>query len=234
MKIEELKRFDKFATENGTFDIVVLEVLVDRISVSDGEERISSHRIYYIKIPTNPEMQKGRYDKGYPILCRILESGSELRGWNYVKNVADEFECRCYTFFNSEDHQIIKSVSGGFNSGKWKRFFQFETRGYSYCSLEPSSNVTEKFISDLILEWVEFFGEGGCYGTEFGFYKVNGKIRKVVRNRNTVYYLDDKGDVKWFHVKSNESYLNKMIRTFDFSKEHFRLTLYAYSDNIKA
>lgn len=238
MKIEELKRFDKFKIiksndcydKTYSYERIILEVEKDSdYIINENGENLYSYMVYYIDMDSNSTL---RYYEAEKVKMKCINSNSELTGWTFIENVFDTFECSIYES-SSSSNRIIKEKDLEFNVKKWRNYIIYAYSRGIYCKFSPSSHIDSDYIISGIHENVEHYGTGGCLGDSFGLYNINGKIRKVVRNRNTVYYFNDLGELKSFYVKTGTNFYNKLIKTFYFSKEHFELTLNMYLLNIK-
>lgn len=238
MKIEDLKSFDTFDTDETSllksgettskkYKIVVLCTHLRREIRRYGDASPDSYRVHYIKIPQN--YKPTWYGDNLMIHFEEVQAGSELNDWKYDSNIGEGFECLVIKRFFSQRAEMTKSKYIEFNKYCWESFFRGDDFSIGYCSLLPDPRVRNSLICEWIDERIPKTGNHGCYGIEFGLYKINGDVSEVVRYLNTVYYVGKNQKIKSFYIKEYGVFCRKFIKTFDFSKTHFKLSLHAYS-----
>lgn len=237
MKIEDLKSFDTFDAEeisllksgetiSKKYKIVVLCTYPKEFARTHGQFLPVLCMVHYIKIPQ--KYKPTWYGDNLMIHSRDVQAGSELTDWKYDSNIRDGLECIVFGRSNSSRVEMTKSKNTEFNIYRWEGFFKRDDFPIGYCSLLPDPRVRNTLICEWIDRRIPKTGTHGCYETEFGLYKINGEVCKVVRYLNTVYYMGKNQKIKSFYIKEYGSFCRKFIKTFDFSKTHFELSLHAY------
>ena len=116
-----------------------------------------------------------------------------------------------------------------FSEKYWNRFF-LKLSGkpnYIQCVFEPSGRFSTETVSGSICRYVE--ENMGRYesivGFRFGYYRINGELKKIVKFRDRVYFIKRNGSLGSFLCLCDSKFERKVKKTFHFSTGHARIWL---------
>lgn len=226
MKIQDFKQFDKVIFNDQ--ELIILDVF-EKTTFYSKKEKIINYYLFYLVL-TNESQTTGFVRK----LC--LTKDSVVSDWKLITNVKDDFECRLSTLGSNAKHKI-KSKDKPFSEKDWSYFFSsftnkedstvifFDLNPNYYVRFDSFSTSIEKLIRNKINNWY-----AGFY---FGYYKVNGKIVKIVTFNKKVYYLKNNGTLGVFDFLKPEKFFRKLKKTFYFSEEHALILANIITSTIK-
>lgn len=217
MKIQDLKPFDQITVRGR--ELVVLTSVCEYSAYL--EHYIPDiYSLFYI------DLSKIHYGSTHVYNIRLTKD-SEMIEWEKIGNIQDSFECEIYTV-GSKD-KICKTLDKDFSEKDWNRFFsKISGKPTSIlCVFEPSGRFSTETVSGSICEYVE--ENVGRYesivGFRFGYYRINGEIKKIVKFGDTVYFLKRNGSLGSFLCLCDSKFERKLKKTFYLSTEHARIWL---------
>lgn len=217
MKIQDFKPFDKVLAKDT--ELIILASVIEN-STYNNYFAPKIYRLSYI------EPKKIHYGSAY-INNIILTKDSELNDWERIGNVREDFECEIFS--GGTKDQICKTKDKEFSEKDWNDFFLklSSNKTYAHCYFEPSGRVGTETVSKTICEYVEDnIGKWeSAIGYKFGYYRIHGETKKVIKIEDKVYFIKKNGSLGSFVSTNREKFKRNLKKTFHFSTEHARIWL---------
>lgn len=217
MRIQDLNPFDKISAKGR--ELVVLASVCENSAYLENYIP-DIYSVFYI------DLGKIYLESTHVYNIRLTKD-SEMIEWEKIGNAQDDFECEIYTV-GSKD-KICKTLDKEFSKKDWNRFFLKLSGKLNsiQCVFEPHGRFNSETVSDSVWKYVE--ENVGRYeaivGFRFGYYKINGELKKVVKFRDRVYFIKRNGSLGSFLCLCDSKFERKLKKTFHFSTGHARIWL---------
>lgn len=237
MRVEEVKRFDRFVGQKfdgGEQGIIILENEIFKpfhLEFDIDGKGISFRTIYFVF-----EFKFDPFERG----CREIHTltfaeGSEFDFWDFDKNIGEKFECSFVDNFKDVVYGG-KYLDQEFNPDSWFRLVRRSKLDKIYCCLKPNSNIRLENIKNELkdrLSWNSDLYSVEFFGAEFGKYEINSEEKNIVRFNNKIFYYNQFEELKVVKLSDYSKFQRKLKKVFHFSEEHLKLYLEAYLSYLK-